>query len=133
MTETIAFETLNGHRVGRDPRRMTQDELRDAGHEPMSPSDALRLRCLDCCAGSANEVSLCVSVGCPSWPFRMGSSPWRAPRTEAQREAARANARRMHAAAGNHGSGGRSDAAEPQGVPQATPKGSGAEKAQAAG
>jgi hypothetical protein len=34
-----------GSPAGRDPREMTQDELREAGHEPMSPLQALRARC----------------------------------------------------------------------------------------
>jgi hypothetical protein len=85
-----------GHEVGRDPRRMTQDELRGLGHEPMSPLAALRLRCLDCCAGSAHEVKLCTATRCPAWPFRLGENPWRTV-TEAQREKGRRLAARRHA------------------------------------
>ncbi len=70
----------DGELVGRDPRGMSADEVREVGHEPMSAQKALRLRCLDCCAGSSAEVRLCVAVKCPSWPFRMGKSPWKAPR-----------------------------------------------------
>jgi len=77
-----------GEPVGRDPRKMRPDELRALGHRPMSPIRALRLRCLDCCGGSAKEVRWCVAADCPAWPFRMGVSPYRAKRTltEAQRE-----------------------------------------------
>ena len=78
-----------GHPVGRDPREMTQDELRAAGHEPMSPLEAIRAHCLDCCANQANEVALCTAIKCPSWPFRMGTNPWRQPASEERREAAR--------------------------------------------
>jgi hypothetical protein len=78
-----------GGPVGRNPREMTQDELREAGHEPMSPLEALRKRCLDCCGQQAKEVALCPAVGCPSWVFRMGTDPWRKPASEARREAAR--------------------------------------------
>jgi hypothetical protein len=78
-----------GHPAGRDPREMTQDELREAGHEPMSPLQALRARCLDCCAYQEKEVALCPAVDCPSWPFRMGTDPWRKSASEARREAAR--------------------------------------------
>lgn len=63
--------------VGRDPRQMTQEELRELGFEPLSVLQALRERCVDCCAGSPAEVRRCVSVNCPSWPFRMGFNPWR--------------------------------------------------------
>lgn len=75
----IALEIgSEGGQVGRDPRKMSSAELQSIGHQPMSPIEALRLKCLDCCAGSAHEVRLCVAVACPNWPFRMGHSPFRA-------------------------------------------------------
>jgi hypothetical protein len=83
-----------GHAVGRDPRRMTTDELRAMEHEPKSPMQAIREHCLDCCAGSPNEVRLCTAVKCAKWPFRMGANPWRAPISDAQREARRRTALR---------------------------------------
>ena len=42
-----------------------------------NPLKALRERCLDCCCGSATEVRKCTAVDCPSWPFRMGTNPFR--------------------------------------------------------
>ena len=81
------LEKRQGWDVGRDPRRVSREELIAAGHKPMSPLKALRTRCIDCCAGSAKEVRLCTAVSCPAWPFRLGSSPWRPPASEAQREA----------------------------------------------
>jgi len=86
-----------GYPAGRDPREMTQDELREAGHEPTSPLQALRARCLDCCAFQSREVALCPAVDCPSWPFRMGTDPWRKPASEARREAARGVMTRLNA------------------------------------
>jgi hypothetical protein len=68
--------------VGRDPRRMAQRELRAMGHEPMSPMEAIRAKCLDCCAGSLHEVRCCVAMACPSWP----RLPPPARRTRLQRE-----------------------------------------------
>ena len=56
--------------------RLTPDKLCSMGHVRMSPLKALRARCLDCCVGSAHEVSLCAAVKCPSWPFRLGTNPW---------------------------------------------------------
>lgn len=70
----------DGCMVGRDPRTMTQAELLALGHQAMSQGAALRAKCLDCCAGSPHEVRLCVAISCPSWPFRMGANPWRAPK-----------------------------------------------------
>jgi len=68
--------------VGRDPRRMAQRELCAMGHKPMSPMEAIRAKCLDCCAGSLHEVRCCVAMACPSWP----RLPPPARRTRLQRE-----------------------------------------------
>lgn len=62
--------------VGRDPSKLGVGGLLKVGHKRMSPLQALRLRCIDCCAGSINEVRLCPAVACASWPFRLGSNPW---------------------------------------------------------
>jgi hypothetical protein len=78
--------------VGRDPRQMTQGEIRAMGHEPMSATAAIRAKCLDCCAGSADEVRKCVAMGCPSWPWRIGTNPWRQPLSDEQREIRRQRA-----------------------------------------
>lgn len=75
--------------VGRDPRQMNPDEIRAIGHEPMSPMEAIRAHCLDCCGGSPQEVRYCTATGCPSWPFRTGKNPWRAPMSDERREALR--------------------------------------------
>jgi len=79
MNRNIALERRDGFDVGRDPRDMSAGDLEQLGHARVSPLRALRLNCLDCCNGSAQEVRLCTAVDCPSWPFRMGKNPWRAP------------------------------------------------------
>ena len=38
----------------------------------ISPLKAIRLKCLDCCCGSAFEVRRCEVRRCPLWKFRMG-------------------------------------------------------------
>lgn len=81
----IGLELRDGQEVGRDPNQMRAEELGTLGHSAMSPLKALRLRCIDCSAGSSLEVRLCKAVSCPSWPFRLGRSPWRPPASEAQR------------------------------------------------
>ena len=65
---------------------MSAGELEQLGHARVSPLRALRLKCLDCCNGSSQEVRLCTAVDCPSWPFRMGRNPWSGPASEARRE-----------------------------------------------
>jgi hypothetical protein len=98
------YEPGDGDRmVGRDPRTLSQDDLRAMGHQPMPATAAIRARCLDCCGGSPNEVRWCVAVACPSWPWRMASNPWRQPASEARREAGRRLAARMRASASNPG------------------------------
>jgi hypothetical protein len=82
----IGFECHDGFDVGRDPRAMSADDLEQLGHARVSPLRALRLKCLDCCNESAQEVRLCTAVDCPSWPFRMGKNPWSAPASDARRE-----------------------------------------------
>jgi hypothetical protein len=85
----IGLERRDGYDVGRDPRSMSAAELEDLGHSRVSPLRALRMKCLDCCNGSAQEVRLCTAVDCPSWPFRMGRNPWTGPVSDARREQGR--------------------------------------------
>jgi hypothetical protein len=41
----------------------------------ISPLKAIRLKCLDCCCGSAHEVKLCTAEKCPLYLFRLGKNP----------------------------------------------------------
>jgi len=75
----IGLEKRDGYDVGRDPREMSVAEFSEAGHDRISRGKAMRIKCLDCCGDSANEVRLCVAVDCALWPFRLGKSPWRSP------------------------------------------------------
>lgn len=43
--------------------------------EHTTPLKAIRLKCLDCCVGSAHEVELCPCQDCPLWMFRFGKNP----------------------------------------------------------
>ena len=47
-----------------------------AGHERMSPVQAIRRKCLDCCGHQLAEVRLCEAISCPLWPFRAGRHPY---------------------------------------------------------
>lgn len=47
-----------------------------AGHEQISPVQAIRRKCLDCCGHQMSEVKLCEAVTCPLWPFRAGRHPY---------------------------------------------------------
>ena len=43
-----------------------------------TPLKAIRLKCLDCCCGSAHEVKMCPVKNCPLHLFRLGKNPNRA-------------------------------------------------------
>lgn len=45
----------------------------------MTPMKSIRAKCLDCCAGSANEVRLCLVETCPLWSYRSGHRPKKEP------------------------------------------------------
>jgi hypothetical protein len=90
--------TEGGNLVGRDPRQMGSAVLSAAGFEPMTPMEVIRAKCLDCCGSAAQEVRLCVAVDCPSWPYRLGSNPFRAPLSEDAKASRGAALRRAHAA-----------------------------------
>lgn len=57
----------------------------------VSALKAIRLKCLDCCAGSPAEARNCELKHCALWPFRFGKNPNRAkrPMTEEQKDALR--------------------------------------------
>ena len=95
----IGLELRDGFDVGRDPRARSADELALLNHARVSPLRALRMKCLDCCNDSAQEVRLCTAVGCPNWPFRMGKNPWLTPLGDAERARRSAMMRRNRASA----------------------------------
>jgi hypothetical protein len=101
----IGLELRDGQGVGRDPDQMTAEELIALGHSAMSPLKALRLRCIDCYGGSLKSVRGCTSTDCPSWPFRMGRKPWRAPASEERKQRASDLAARRPRAAKNQRQG----------------------------
>jgi hypothetical protein len=77
--------------VGRDPRRMTVEQLGAAGHHKRPLLAAIRANCLACCSDSPSEVRRCRMVQCDMWPYRMGSNPFVSrDYTDEQREAAAA-------------------------------------------
>ena len=73
-----------------DSDRM-QKALGAMGHQPEPALKAIRRKCLDCSGGSLTEIADCLVQQCPLFPFRLGKNPWRAPVSEAQREASRRN------------------------------------------
>ena len=47
----------------------------EPGEKRLTALKAIRLKCLDCVLGSAQEVQLCPSTDCPLWRFRLGKNP----------------------------------------------------------
>jgi hypothetical protein len=71
--------------------------------ERVPPLRAIRFKCGACMGGEpdrmprgevAQAIDECGSVGCPLWPFRFGSDPWRPEASEVQKANARALAAR---------------------------------------
>lgn len=60
--------------IGRDPRKLSAADWHQIRLYFPVGLEAIRAKCLDC-AHTPSEVRKCVSVGCPLWPFRMGSVP----------------------------------------------------------
>ena len=66
----------------------------------MTPMKAIRLKCLDCCCGSSNEVKLCTCEQCTLYPFRLGKNPnIKREMSEEQRQAAADRLKAYHLAA----------------------------------
>jgi hypothetical protein len=90
--QAMACEMAEGARIGRDPRRMTVEEIHAAGHERMPLLKAIRTKCVDCCCGSESEVRKCTAVDCALWPYRMRHNPFHT-RTSSDQERDKAAAR----------------------------------------
>lgn len=55
----------------------------------VSPVKAIRAKCIDCSAGSVEEVRECNVKDCPLYPFCMGKNPYRTPRKLTDEQKAR--------------------------------------------
>jgi len=66
----------DGSTEGVDPRTVSPDDLRNAGHDDRSMSQAIRAKCLDCSNDQPSEVRRCTATGCKLWPYRMGTNPF---------------------------------------------------------
>ena len=41
----------------------------------LTPVQAIRQKCIDCCGGELKEVRLCDIKDCPLYPYRLGHRP----------------------------------------------------------
>jgi hypothetical protein len=99
LLERSPFASDEGELIGQVPAKVPS-EILSRYHKEKNPLKALQARCLDCCCGQPSEVRKCVSVECPSWPFRMGVNPFRRKRelTAKQRQAMAARLAKARAA-----------------------------------
>jgi hypothetical protein len=99
LLERSSVEVDGGELIGRDPRKISLEEFVKAGIEGTQAGggglDVIRARCLDCCCEQAEEVRKCVSVTCPSWPYRMGVNPFRKMNLSEDERAARSERMRI--------------------------------------
>lgn len=75
LLEKSTSEYDGGMMIGRDPRKLTVEDFKQAGVDLRPVAEAVRAKCIDCCAGSIGEVRKCTAVQCPLWPLRMGVFP----------------------------------------------------------
>ncbi len=40
--------------------------------KPLTPRQAMRKKCLECCGGSSYEAGKCQAIDCTLWPYRFG-------------------------------------------------------------
>jgi hypothetical protein len=80
LLEPSPHQSDGGESVGKVPLDLAP-EILSLYHGEKNPLKAIRARCLDCCCDQPGEVRKCVAVECPSWPFRMGTNPFRQKRT----------------------------------------------------
>jgi len=59
-----------------------------------APLKAIRANCLECMGGSVDGVRECTAPTCWLYPYRMGTNPFRASKSERQMEAAHRLGRR---------------------------------------
>jgi hypothetical protein len=96
LLEPSPGQADGGELVGKIPSEVPT-EILSLNHGEKNPLKALRARCLDCCCDQPSEVRKCISVECPSWPFRMGTNPFRQKRNLSTEHKQRMSERLMRA------------------------------------
>ncbi|UOF77494.1 hypothetical protein [Caudoviricetes sp.] len=82
---------------GIHPSKLTADDFREMGHEPIGLRKVIKKACMDCCVGSYSEVVKCVATTCALYPYRTGKNPFAPKReyTEEERNALREKMRNL--------------------------------------
>jgi hypothetical protein len=74
----------HGHEIGKNPLKISRENLVKLGHEPKPLLKVIREKCLDCVGGHPGEVAKCTCSDCPNWPYRMGRNPHRQKRATSE-------------------------------------------------
>ena len=80
LLEISPYQVDEGELIGKHLGDVPS-EILSLKFRAQNPLKAIRERCLDCCCGNATEVRKCTAIDCPSWPFRMGTNPFRRKRS----------------------------------------------------
>ncbi len=72
LLEVSPYEVDQGNLIGRDPRKLTSNDVLEAGIELRVPTKAIRAFCYECTGHQEAEIRKCVSTSCPLWLMRMG-------------------------------------------------------------
>lgn len=69
--------TLSRMKADTAKRQSVLDEIsrKSKAGDAMQALKRIRMKCLDCCCGSAHEVRMCPSDDCPLWALRFGHYP----------------------------------------------------------
>jgi hypothetical protein len=73
--EILVWRDPDGSTEGIDPAVIPREVL-EQFYKPQPLSQVVRQKCIDCSGGSVGEVRKCTAVGCPLWPYRMGTNPF---------------------------------------------------------
>ncbi len=64
------------YRHGKRPKPGSEEErVLLATMRRLTPIQAIRAKCKDCCASATKEVKMCPSNHCPHWSYRHGKRP----------------------------------------------------------
>ncbi len=66
----------DGSTEAANPDTLTAEQLVALGHRKRPLTNAIREKCIDCCAGQTAEVRRCTTIKCALWPYRMATDPF---------------------------------------------------------
>ena len=75
----LIIDMPDGSTRGADPKSVSLEDLRAAGHAKKPLLKVIREYCIECSGGSKGEARKCTAArGCSLWPYRTGKNPFTA-------------------------------------------------------